>query len=402
MGDLKDEILAHIGGDALVPFVAGLGFDVRPSGSEYKFLCPFHDDRRPSFTLNTRKKAAGIFKCFSCGWGGDVFEFVGALRGDSSFRGQLALIAEQLGLDTRGNRSKAPTEYDPEVRERIERAQAVTVETMTAREVLDVYRGHQQDALEADEWCRKLGVHPAAMEMIGGLVVENYDRTTLVVPMRSAEGVLTSLRYRCFETKKRWSVDVKSLVDGARRQTKCSTAGLMAHPDFFDPDICTDYMTTVVIEGETDILAALTMMIRDYGEEMSEWPARWVALPGVMSCHDILIASPLTDLVLLFFDDDDAGRAAVFDHHRKNAGPSEAASPGLITRLEDRTVRAAFPPQAPYVDGDSIVRPKYDLRDMVRDEWTWHRFLSHCIDTGTADRHGLRRKRETAARSRTA
>ncbi len=42
------------------------------SGSQYRGLCPFHDDKNPSLNVNEEK---GLFHCFSCGSGGDMFGF---------------------------------------------------------------------------------------------------------------------------------------------------------------------------------------------------------------------------------------------------------------------------------------------------------------------------------------
>ena len=42
-------------------------------GGSYKGLCPFHDERSPSFHVTPSK---GLYHCFSCGEGGDVITFV--------------------------------------------------------------------------------------------------------------------------------------------------------------------------------------------------------------------------------------------------------------------------------------------------------------------------------------
>ena len=42
-------------------------------GAEHKGLCPFHDEKTPSFGVNEQKQ---IFKCFGCGENGDVFDFL--------------------------------------------------------------------------------------------------------------------------------------------------------------------------------------------------------------------------------------------------------------------------------------------------------------------------------------
>jgi len=51
---------------------------LKKSGSGFTGLCPFHNEKTPSFHVTPRM---GIFKCFGCGEGGDVFNFVMKLEG---------------------------------------------------------------------------------------------------------------------------------------------------------------------------------------------------------------------------------------------------------------------------------------------------------------------------------
>ena len=53
--------------------VVGGYFPLKRSGPVYKALCPFHQERTPSFTVNPQRQ---IFKCFGCGAGGSVIRFV--------------------------------------------------------------------------------------------------------------------------------------------------------------------------------------------------------------------------------------------------------------------------------------------------------------------------------------
>lgn len=46
---------------------------LKKSGKDHKGLCPFHDDKNPSMHVNQEK---GLFHCFSCGAGGDMFAFL--------------------------------------------------------------------------------------------------------------------------------------------------------------------------------------------------------------------------------------------------------------------------------------------------------------------------------------
>ena len=64
------------------------------STANYKGLCPFHNEKTPSFTVNSDK---GVFYCFGCQAGGNMFNFVMQIEGLSFFEA-LRLIAERNGI----------------------------------------------------------------------------------------------------------------------------------------------------------------------------------------------------------------------------------------------------------------------------------------------------------------
>ncbi len=68
--------------------------NLRPAGANLKGLCPFHQDKTPSFLVHPAKQ---IFKCFGCGAGGDVFKFI-QLRENVDFNQARALLAERAGI----------------------------------------------------------------------------------------------------------------------------------------------------------------------------------------------------------------------------------------------------------------------------------------------------------------
>ena len=53
--------------------VVGRRVALKRAGSNYKGLCPFHNEKTPSFMVSQEKQ---IFTCFGCGATGDVIEFV--------------------------------------------------------------------------------------------------------------------------------------------------------------------------------------------------------------------------------------------------------------------------------------------------------------------------------------
>jgi DNA primase len=67
---------------------------LKKSGSRYVGVCPFHNDHKPSMYVTPQM---GIYKCFVCGAGGDVFKFLQE-HDKLSFRDSLNLAAEDAGL----------------------------------------------------------------------------------------------------------------------------------------------------------------------------------------------------------------------------------------------------------------------------------------------------------------
>lgn len=67
---------------------------LKPSGSNLKGLCPFHQEKTPSFMVSPGKQ---IFHCFGCGTGGDAIKFVMQVE-KLTFREALVHLARQFGL----------------------------------------------------------------------------------------------------------------------------------------------------------------------------------------------------------------------------------------------------------------------------------------------------------------
>ena len=68
-----DEAVAEVRSRADIVEVVGEVVVLKRSGRNYVGLCPFHQERSPSFNVNPERQ---IFRCFGCGEGGDVFSFV--------------------------------------------------------------------------------------------------------------------------------------------------------------------------------------------------------------------------------------------------------------------------------------------------------------------------------------
>ncbi len=67
---------------------------LKKRGANYMACCPFHSEKTPSFNVHQTK---GIYKCFGCGAGGSVFDFIMRIEG-CSFPESVRIIAEKSGI----------------------------------------------------------------------------------------------------------------------------------------------------------------------------------------------------------------------------------------------------------------------------------------------------------------
>ncbi|MGN6369985.1 MAG: DNA primase [Phycisphaerae bacterium] len=100
--------------------VIGESIALKRAGREFKGLCPFHDDRRPSMSVVPHKQ---IFHCFVCGTGGDVFKFIREYHKLSAGEA-LRVLAQRAGiklpeLPRNGRGGGSGNAEGPSVREQI-------------------------------------------------------------------------------------------------------------------------------------------------------------------------------------------------------------------------------------------------------------------------------------------
>jgi DNA primase len=75
--------------------VIGSYVPLKQAGRNLKAPCPFHEEKSASFMVSPEK---GIYKCFGCGEGGDIFNFVMKMEG-LDFRSSLEMLARKAGVE---------------------------------------------------------------------------------------------------------------------------------------------------------------------------------------------------------------------------------------------------------------------------------------------------------------
>ncbi len=94
--DLNDAVISQVRDAAdIVDFVQQVT-PLKPAGAaKYKGLCPFHREKTPSFNVDRSK---GLFYCFGCGTGGDIFKFL-TLTERFTFPEAVEHVAARVGIE---------------------------------------------------------------------------------------------------------------------------------------------------------------------------------------------------------------------------------------------------------------------------------------------------------------
>lgn len=92
-GRIRDEDIRGLAEHADLVAVVSDHTSLKRAGARLKGLCPFHQERTPSFTVDPQR---GLFHCFGCGVGGDVYTFLRQIEG-LEFVEAVELLARRTG-----------------------------------------------------------------------------------------------------------------------------------------------------------------------------------------------------------------------------------------------------------------------------------------------------------------
>jgi DNA primase len=108
--DINDGVLAELRAASDIVEVIGEHTRLKKGGRSWKGLCPFHNERTPSFTVDRDK---GLYHCFGCGAGGDVIHFVRQID-RLDFTEAVEALASRFGVAIPKRASRGPRDEQRE------------------------------------------------------------------------------------------------------------------------------------------------------------------------------------------------------------------------------------------------------------------------------------------------
>ena len=224
MAGTWDELIQDIKSRLDIVDVVSEQVVLKKRGNSYWGLCPFHKDKNPSFCVTP---SMGIYKCFSCGEGGDAIKFIMKTK-NMEFREVIEELAEKFGLEL--PKSHKSDGLYRELKEQILNATAIAAEIyhdFLLREKAD----NAKDALNylskrgiSSEVIKKfhLGVAPKSYSTLydelrkdfsnevlekAGLILKSEKggyidrfRSRLIIPIRNENGQYVAFGARALES----------------------------------------------------------------------------------------------------------------------------------------------------------------------------------------------------------
>ena len=95
MGRISEDKIQEIRDRSDIVEVVSSYLPLKRSGANHQGLCPFHQEKSPSFNVNSARQ---IFHCFGCGVGGNVFSFLMRMEG-LSFPDAVRRLGEKVGVE---------------------------------------------------------------------------------------------------------------------------------------------------------------------------------------------------------------------------------------------------------------------------------------------------------------
>jgi DNA primase len=324
MAKISSESVERVREAADIVEIVSAHTDLRRQGARWVGLCPFHEERTPSFSVDAAEK---LYHCFGCQVGGDVFGFVQEKEG-IGFPEAVELLAQRFGVELERDRE------DPRAEAARRRRERVGSLLGRAAEFYAAYLWEAPKAAKAREYLAERGLQEELLRRFGvglapsdwGSLLERAQRAGFSIDELLAAGLVQRGRqggvYDRFRSRITFPIrDRRGRVLGfGARATRPDQPPKYLNSkdgDWFHKSRCLfgiDHAwkaiskagRAVVVEGYTDVLA-----LHQAGIEEA------VAVMGTsITDEQVAMLSGHVDEIVLALDADSAGQQAMLRTQR--------------------------------------------------------------------------------------
>lgn len=350
-GRIPDQFIDELLARTDLTDVVASRISLKKTGQNYSGLCPFHNEKSPSFSLNPNKQ---FYYCFGCGAGGNAISFV--MEHDHlDFVDAIEMLAKDAGMEVPREQG-APDRYEQnaELLKRLSESSQFYQQQLTqhpdkkkATDYLSKDRGLSGQIAKVfgvgyappgwDNLLKKVGTRAESQEqlLMGGMLIEKKDqpghyydrfRDRIIFPIRDSRGRVIAFGGRAFGDEKPKYLNSPETPVFQKSQELYGLFEAKQNTPILDQ--------ILVVEGYMDVI-----VLAQHGITNA------VATLGTsVNSQHIRKLFKLVSKVVLCFDGDKAGRAAAIRG-------LEAALPVM---QDEKQIRFLFLPEGE--DPDSLVR----------------------------------------------
>lgn len=278
-------------------------------GKNFFGVCPFHDDTHPSMSVSREKQ---IYKCFSCGASGNVFNFLMEYE-HISFREALVLLSNKTGIDIGGVNIKRENNKYEEYYNIYNLALKYFQNNINTTNAKDA-RSYLEKRMINEDVIKEFSIGLALPKRDGlyqlltkknynssllnelGLVVKNYDNfiDRIIFPLWDSSGKTVGFSGRIYRDNASQNKYVNT------KETPIFKKGQTLYNYHRAKEYARRNKYIIVMEGFMDVIRAYTIGVKNV-----------VALMGTaMTNEQINLLKRLSNHIILCFDGDSAGKKA--------------------------------------------------------------------------------------------
>ncbi len=324
--------------------IIGSRVALKRAGSSWKGLCPFHQEKTPSFHVNPQRQT---FHCFGCGAGGDVFKFVMTQEG-LDFVSAVRSLAARAGIVIEEERGTGPSGLRKELQKLHSEVAAKYHQTLlksptaegaraylesralTKQTIADFQIGYAPDTWDSVlNWALKKKVSLDRL-VESGLVVERRDdagkvshydrfRDRIMFPIFDAQSRVVGFSGRTMSKDHQGAKYVNS------PETPLFQKGRILYGMHMARAAILKARQALICEGQIDVIrchqAGFAHAVASQGTAFTD--------------EQVALLKRCTDSVLLVFDGDEAGREAAVKTGRAFIGAGMAVRVARLPAGED-------------------------------------------------------------------